>query len=58
MLVFNVIFQQYFSYIVAVGHTDGGKVSFLRKPTDKLYHIKLHGVPLRHEWDSNSQFNR
>ena len=48
VLVFNVIFQQYFSYIVAVGHTDGGKLSFLRNPTDKLYHhYAMSGIRTR-----------
>jgi hypothetical protein len=53
-------FQQYFSYIVAVGCIGGGNGRTRRKPptchkvTDKFYHIMLYRV--RHpEQDSNSQ---
>jgi len=44
-----MVFQQYFSYSVAVSFIGGGNWSAWRKPlqvTDKLYHIMLYRVHL------------
>ena len=51
-MVFNTLFHQYFSHIVAVSFIGGGNRNTRKKPTDltqftdRFYHIKLYQVHL------------